>query len=114
MMTRLAIALFVLGLAPSIGMRADSARISFTINRDDEPDPRLCDRKGLCPDTKDLERLKSVEGKPKWQIIRTLGHPMRVGCDKNGADVWEYPWMARCQVWIKDGVCIRTFYTGGY
>jgi hypothetical protein len=32
----------------------------------------------------------------------------------DGTEVWDYPWLAACQVWIKNGVCTDTFYTGGY
>jgi hypothetical protein len=79
-----------------------------------EPDPtkaRVLDR---WPNDKDLARLQFVEGKPKAVILRVLGHPCRVEHRPDGEELWDYPWCASCCVWVRNGVCTGTFYTGGY
>jgi hypothetical protein len=78
------------------------------------PDTALARPLDHWPGEADLERLRSVEGKPKAVILRTLGHPSRVARRPGGVEVWEYPWCAACCVWVRKGVCVRTFYTGGY
>jgi hypothetical protein len=81
-----------------------------------EPEPDTSRARPLdnWPSAADLERLRSVEGKPKAVVLQVLGHPARVERRAGGEEVWEYPWSAVCRVWIRDGVCTGTFYTGGY
>jgi hypothetical protein len=81
---------------------------------DTEPDPSQSKPLDRWPDAEDLARLKSVEGKPKGQVIQVIGHPQSVGRQADGTEVWDYAWPAACCVWIKDGVCTGTFYTAGY
>jgi hypothetical protein len=66
------------------------------------------------PTAADLARLQSVEGKPKRTVLTVLGHPSAVTRRPDGTEEWRYPWMACCSVVIKDGVCVSTYYTGGY
>jgi hypothetical protein len=79
-----------------------------------EPDPTLARKLGRWPDAGDLARLQSVEGRPKAVVLRTLGHPCRVERRPNGEEVWDYPWLASCRVWIHKGICTGTFYTAGW
>jgi hypothetical protein len=79
-----------------------------------QPDPRQASAVGLCPTAADLARLRSVEGKPQAVVLRTLGHPIRVVRRADGSEVWQYSWMAACEVYIHWGKCTGTFYTGGY
>jgi hypothetical protein len=66
------------------------------------------------PDAADLARLRSVEGKPASKVLEVLGHPAAVSPAPDGTQVWDYPWLACCRVWLKDGVCVDTYYTAGY
>jgi hypothetical protein len=79
-----------------------------------EPDPSQSKPLDHWPDAEDLARLKSIEGKPKGQVIQVMGHPRSVGRQADGTEVWDYDWLASCAVWIKDGVCTDTDYTSGY
>jgi hypothetical protein len=79
-----------------------------------EPDTRKARQLDHWPNARDLDRLKSVEGKSRAQVIRVLGHPKQVERRPDGTEVWDYPWLAACRVWIKGGVCTGTFYTSGY
>jgi hypothetical protein len=79
-----------------------------------QPDPRQAIELAHWPNAADLDRLQSVEGKPKAVILRVLGHPYRVERRPDGEEVWDYPWCAACRVWIRKGVCTGTFYTAGY
>jgi hypothetical protein len=66
------------------------------------------------PNAEDIAKLESVAGQPKWNVLQVLGHPSAVGRRPDGTEVWDYPWYAACRVWIKNGVCAGTYYTGGY
>lgn len=66
------------------------------------------------PTDADLSRLKSVEGAPSERVVRVLGRPRTVTRRPDGTEVWDYGWPAACRVWLKDGVCVGTFYTAGY
>jgi hypothetical protein len=79
-----------------------------------EPEPSRARPLDRWPNAPDLARLQSVEGKSKAVIIHALGHPTRVEHRPDGEEVWEYPWLAACRVWIRQGVCTGTFYTAGY
>jgi hypothetical protein len=79
-----------------------------------EPDPRKAGQVGLCPTDADLARLRSVEGRPRGVVLRTLGHPVRVAVRADGSEVWRYPWVAVCEVYVRGGRCTGTFYCGGY
>jgi hypothetical protein len=79
-----------------------------------QPDPRQASAVSFWPTAADLARLCSVEGKPQAVVLRTLGHPMRVVRRSDGSEVWRYPWLAACEVYIEDHKCIGTFYSGGY
>jgi hypothetical protein len=81
---------------------------------DPEPDPSQSKPLDHWPNAEDLARLKSVEGKPKGHVIQVMGHPRSVGRQADGTEVWDYDWLAACEVWINDGVCTGTFYTAGY
>jgi len=78
-----------------------------------QPDTRKAKPLGW-PNAQDIAKLKSLEGKTKWKVIQVLGHPSAVRRRPDGTEVWDYPWCAACRVWIKNGVCTGTFYTGGY
>jgi hypothetical protein len=79
-----------------------------------EPDPSRSRRLDRWPNDANLARLQSVEGQSKAVILRVLGHPSRVERRPDGEEVWDYPWLAACRVWIRRGVCTGTFYTAGY
>ena len=79
-----------------------------------QPDARQASAIGLCPTAADLARLRSVEGKPQAVVLRALGHPIHVVRRADGSEVWQYPWMAACEVYIYQGKCTGTFYIGGY
>ena len=79
-----------------------------------QPDPRRANKAGVSPTEADLDRLRSLEGKPQEIVLRTLGHPVGVARRADGTEIWRYPWQAVCEVFIKGGTCIGTFYTGGY
>jgi hypothetical protein len=79
-----------------------------------QPDPCHASAIGLCPTAADLARLRSVEGKSQAVVLQTLGHPNRVVRRADGSEVWQYPWMAACEVYVHQGKCTGTFYTGGY
>jgi hypothetical protein len=66
------------------------------------------------PNADDLAKLRSLDGKPRWQVLQILGHPCHVERRLDGTEVWDYPWCATCRVWIKNGTCNSTFYTAGY
>jgi len=78
------------------------------------PDPSRARPLDHWPNDEDLKRLKSVEGKPKVVILLVLGHPSAVTYRADGEEVWDYPWLAACRVWIRKGICTGTFYTAGY
>src|SRR5262249_20457941 len=100
-MTRFVVALFMIGLMPAIGWPVGPPRTDNHVAPDDQPDPRRAGT-ARCPTENDLNRLRSCEGKPKWKVIQTLGHPKAVGRNKDGTEVWEYPWMACCSVSFKN------------
>ncbi len=76
--------------------------------------PRMPREPSSWPTAADLARLKSVEGKPRAVVLRVLGPPSKIERRPRGEEVWDYPWLAACRVWIRDGVCTGTFYTAGY
>ncbi len=96
------------GAEPIAGLPDDRVAIEA------EPDTTLAIPLPNCPNADDLARLQFVEGKPKGVVLRVLGHPCRVVKRANGVEIWDYPWMAACEVWVRNGICIKTFYTGGY
>ena len=104
----------VLLVLPTVALASVPREPVTVVVADQEPDPRKASPVGLCPGAKDLARLRSVEGKPRWEVLQTLGHPRAVQRRPDGTEVWTYPWHAVCEVTIKDGVCLRTFYTAGY
>lgn len=79
-----------------------------------QPDTRKARELGRWANAKDIAKLQSVEGRPLWMVLLILGHPSRVERRANGDEVWNYPWVAACRVWFKNGVCTSTFYTAGY
>jgi outer membrane protein assembly factor BamE (lipoprotein component of BamABCDE complex) len=79
-----------------------------------EPDTTRARPLDRSPNAADLARLDSVRGRHKREILLVLGHPSVVDRRPDGEEVWDYPWSAACQVWIRKGVCTGTFYTGGY
>jgi hypothetical protein len=116
-MSRRAIALLLLaitlGLPVCLGV-ASVPRRPPPRPVDVEPDTSKAIPLDRWPNDADLARLKSAEGKSKAEVIRLLGHPRKVERRPDGTEVWDYPWVAGCRVWIKDGVCTGTYYTGGY
>ena len=68
----------------------------------------------LHPTDADLARLESTKGKTKSQVIAILGHPKKISFNSEGAEMWDYPWVAACRVWFKNGVVADTYYTAGY
>jgi hypothetical protein len=81
-----------------------------------DAEPDTCKARPLprWPNAEDIAKLESVEGKPKWRVIQVLGHPSAIRHRPDGTEVWDYPWCAACSVRFQQGVCIETFYTGGY
>jgi hypothetical protein len=79
-----------------------------------EPDPSRAVPLDRWPNATDLAKLQSVEGKSKAVVLHVLGHPKCVERRPDGEEVWEYPWLASCRVWIRQGVCTCTDYTAGY
>ena len=80
-----------------------------------EPDTRQARELDRWPNANDMTRLQSVEGKPKAAVIlQVLGHPSHVERRPDGVVIWEYPWCAVCQVRIRNGICIGTYYTAGW
>jgi len=112
-MPRFVVAFFMFGLMPAIGLPVGPPRTNSHVAPNDQPDPRRA-RPALCPTENHLNRLRSCEGMQKWKVIQTLGHPKALRQYKDGSEIWEYPWMACCSVSFKNGVCVSTFYTGGY
>ena len=105
-------ALLLLALCTSSGTPSPP-RTSGAQVADTEPDIRKA-TSPRWPNERDLARLVSVEGKPRWRVLQVLGHPSAVRRNPDGTEVWTYPWLAGCQVGIRDGVCTWTFYTGGF
>ncbi len=113
-MYRTGVALLVLIAFAGLGVASLPPRASFQVAVESEPDTTKAKALDRWPDDRDLAKLQSVEGKPKWQVIRVLGHPRHVERKSDGTEVWDYPWCAACTVWIKNGKCSGTLYTGGY
>ena|SRR5579863_7427305 len=78
------------------------------------PDPRLSVPLGHWPNQADIDRLVSVKGRTPTETIRILGHPSKVDLTDDGAEFWDFPWMAACRVWFKNGVVDDVYYTAGY
>jgi hypothetical protein len=96
------------------GLPTSADRRAEVRAREAKPDVRKAKALPRWPSAKDLARLKSVEGKPSWKVIQVLGHPSKVERRKDGTQVWKYPWVASCSVWIEKGRCTGTWYEGGY
>jgi hypothetical protein len=79
-----------------------------------KPDPGQARPLDHWPTQADLDRLQSVKGRSPAATIRILGHPSAVGPGVDGSEVWDYPWLAACRVWFRNGVVIATFYTAGW
>jgi hypothetical protein len=113
-MRRGRLAILLLIAIPGLALASVPRGPAFLTFIDPEPEPRLAKPLDRWPNEQDLARLKSVEGKPRRVVLRLLGHPSAVERRADGEEVWDYPWCARCRVWIKGGVCTGTFYTAGY
>jgi hypothetical protein len=100
----------LVGAGEASGPRAPSAKLALEA----EPDPTQSRELQRWPNANDLRRLQSVEGQSKAVILQILGHPCRVERRPDGEEVWDYPWLAACRVWIRQGVCTGTFYTSGW
>ncbi|HEY1380735.1 MAG TPA: hypothetical protein VGF55_28290 [Gemmataceae bacterium] len=96
------------GAPGDVGQSGDRALVEAA------PDPRRAVALDHAPTAADLDRLRSVEGKPAAVVLRVLGHPYQVERRPDGEEVWDYRWCAACRVWVRKGVCTGTFYTGGY
>jgi hypothetical protein len=108
-----------LGLAlvlavPSAGPASAGRTPSRDARRQAKPDVRKAKPLPRWANAKDLARLKSVEGKPAWRVIEVLGHPSKVQRKADGSEVWDYPWVASCRVWIEKGRVTATRYEAGY
>jgi hypothetical protein len=79
-----------------------------------EPDVTKARELPRWPNEGDLARLKSVEGQTRAEVIRILGHPRAIERRADGREVWDYPWLASCQVHFRGNVAAWTFYTSGY
>jgi hypothetical protein len=112
----LLVLLTALASAPSLELQdaGDAALIAEVAALNAQPDPRLARPLDRWPNEADLARLQSVKGKPKGTILRVLDHPNRVELRPNGDEVWDYPWLASCRVWIRNGVCYATDYDAGF
>ncbi|HJZ59665.1 MAG TPA: hypothetical protein VKE74_32275 [Gemmataceae bacterium] len=66
------------------------------------------------PSAQDLARLRLAEGKSRVAVHLLLGPPSSVERRADGEETWEYPWLASCSVWFKNGRCTNTFYDAGY
>jgi hypothetical protein len=113
-MLRFAIASIVISTVLGCGTSSSTHHSAAQLDLQDEPDITKSKPLDRWPDREDLQRLKSVEGKSKREVIRALGHPCKVSRQPDGTEIWDYPWLAACRVWIKDGKCSGTFYTAGY
>lgn len=113
-MVRSLLATFVLASVFASATASDVGKRDNWTAVEVEPDPSQSHRLDHCPNAADLARLESVEGKSKAVVLQVLGHPSSVERRRDGEEVWNYPWCAACQVWIRRGVCTGTFYTGGY
>lgn len=88
--------------------------IAVALVTQQQPDTKKAKSLGRWPNGQDIAKLQSAEGKPRWMVLLILGHPSSVERRANGVEVWDYPWIAACRVWFKNGVCTGTFYTPGY
>jgi hypothetical protein len=79
-----------------------------------KPDPRQARPLDRWPTQADIERLESVKGRTPTETIRILGHPCAVEPTEDGSETWDYPWVAACRVWFKNGVIDDVLYTAGY
>jgi hypothetical protein len=91
---------------------SDPAAIALVAQQ--QPDTRKAKELSRWANAQDIAKLQSVKGNPRWMVLLILGHPSRVERRANGVEVWDYPWVAACRVWLKNGVCTGTFYTAGY
>jgi hypothetical protein len=114
-MRRSILALLLLLAAVAAGLPS-APRVSPAAAPPGEVEPDVCKARPLdrWPSDEDLAKLASVEGQPRRRVLEVLGHPCGVDRRPDGVEVWDYPWVAACRVWIKNGVCTGTFCTGGY
>jgi outer membrane protein assembly factor BamE (lipoprotein component of BamABCDE complex) len=79
-----------------------------------EPDTSLAKPLGRWPNDEDLARLESTKGKTKAEVLAILGHPKKVSFNPEGVEMWDYPWLAVCRIWLKNGIVSNTYYDAGY
>jgi len=113
-MFRRTIAMLLVGMSVGVGVICVLRQPALSAPKDTEPDPTQSKPLDHTPDDEDLARLRSVEGKPKEQVIQVLGHPRKVERQADGTEAWDYDWSAGCRVWIRNDVCTGTYYDGGY
>lgn len=113
-MVRSVLAMFALLVVLGMGLPSGPSKPSHRAVIEAMPDTTLAQPLDRWPNAADLDRLQSVEGKSKATVLRVLAHPSRVERRRGGEEVWDYPWLAACRVWIRNGVCTGTFYTAGY
>src|SRR5262249_15866977 len=106
--------LFILASCTGTGLAPLSGPVAIALVAQQQPDTRYVRELGRWGNAQDLGKLQSGEGKPRWVVLLILGHPSRVERRAKGDEVWDYPWVAACRVWFKNGVCTGTFYTAGY
>src|SRR5438874_1736644 len=70
------------------------------------PDTRQARPLDHWPTQADLDRLQSVQGRTPAATIRILGHPSGVRRGPDGSEVWDYPWLAACRVWFRNGLVV--------
>ena len=98
------------GTGDSSGPRQPNSQVVIEA----EPDPTQARELDHWPNDEDMRRLQSVEGKPKAVVLQVLGHPCRVERRLDGEEIWDYPWLSYCRVWLRNGVCTGTDYNKGW
>src|SRR5262249_38426345 len=101
-----AVALLILVGNPDPGPPAVFGPAAGWARTGQQPDVKRARPLGRWPDDRDLARLQSAEGKPRWLVLLVLGHPSAVHRKPGGGEAWDYPWLAACRVWFKNGVCV--------
>lgn len=123
-MRQMLLALMVAGIvAVSTGAigPASSTPPASSLEIEPQPNPRLAVPLQRKPTQQDLDRLKSVVGKRKADVLRKLGHPSAFDKSKRGepeyeridglryTEVWRYRWGDETYcVWFRGAIVIET------
>jgi hypothetical protein len=107
-------AAWVLAVAAVPGLLAGcggtASNVSF--GNDGTPRPELARPLDHRPTERDLARLRSVIGSPKFRVIALMGHPKAVSF-RDGREVWDYPWTAACRVIFEGDRAVDVYYETG-